>query len=134
MASVPASTGLGVTSLLTNSISATGSTVTVAVSSLFVLLVSPVSNEYALAVFTSVPSAIGLATVMVTFTSSFTAISSKSHTTSALVIVQFAPTLSVTAVNVVAGLPFNAETYWGIVSLNSTDCPTSIPIFLTFTV
>ena len=119
-------------SLLTNSISATGLTVTTTESSLFVLSVSPVNREYAEAVFVSVPSAIGLATVMVTFTSSLTAISPKSHTTNALVTVQVAPALSVTAVSVVAGLPFSAETYWGIVSRNSTDSPTSVPMFFTF--
>ena len=45
VASVPASTGLGVTVLLTNSISAIGSTVTLALSILLVLFVSPVSRE-----------------------------------------------------------------------------------------
>ena len=84
---------------------------TVAVSVLFVLLVSPVKREYALAVLTNVPSAIGLVTVMLTFTSSFTAMSPKSHTTKAPLIVQVLPTLSVVAVSVVAGLPLSADTY-----------------------
>ncbi len=111
VASVPASTGSGVTFLLTSSMSATGSTLTVAVSLLFVKFGSPTVGESAVAVLTSTPSAIGLCTVMVTFTSSLTFISPKGQTTKAAVTVHTTPPLSVVAVSVVAGLPAKAETY-----------------------